>query len=44
MIQYEFAHNPDLFAHSRLGKTEMMRRTMQDGALSQAGKSAIEFN
>jgi hypothetical protein len=42
-VQYEFAHNPDLFAHTRFGRTEM-RKTMQDGALSNAGKSAVEFN
>jgi hypothetical protein len=46
IVSYEFAHNPDLFNHTRVGKFEQARKTMQEGGsssnqLSQAGKSAV---
>ena len=45
IVHYEYGHNPDLFNHTRVGKIEQMRKTMQEGgSLSQAGKSAVEFN
>ncbi len=48
LVNYEYAHNPDLFNHTRLGKLEQMKRTMQEGfsqgSLSKAGASAIGFN
>jgi hypothetical protein len=48
IVSYEYAHNPNLFNHTRVGRIENMRRTMQEGgntdsALSQAGKSAVGF-
>lgn len=54
IVNYEYSHNPDLFNHTRVGKIEAMRKTMQDGGngtsmgagntLGKAGATTIGFN
>jgi hypothetical protein len=46
MYPYEYAHNPELFSHTKTGKTQQMRNTMHktgvsNGFLSKAGASAV---
>ena len=48
-MQYEYAHNPELFNHTRLAKHEQMRRTFQVGGtqsstLLKAGSTTVGFN
>lgn len=45
---YEYAHNPELFNFTKTGKTQMMRKTAQEGGstkdggfLTKAGASAV---
>ena len=39
IVNYEYAHNPDLFNHTRVGRFEQMRKTMQEGGAQ--GESAL---